>query len=88
MLAELEAAKLWDVRTAVSLSVAAAGRDFTPATATPSLMVRADPSSCVSPEHAEQLKTLGFEVRSVAGAGHSIWYGYFDAFMAALDGWI
>ena len=50
MIAEVEAAKLWDVATAVSLSVGAGGRDLTPATAVPSLMVRADPSLYVSPE--------------------------------------
>jgi len=33
------------------------------------------------------LETLGFEVRSVADAGHSIWYGHFAEFMAALNGW-
>jgi pimeloyl-ACP methyl ester carboxylesterase len=88
MIAEVESAKLWDVATAVSLSAGAAGRDLTPTTAVPSLMVRADPSPYVSPEDAEQLKAQGFDVRSVAGAGHSVWYGFFEEFMAVLDGWI
>jgi len=34
------------------------------------------------------LAALGFEVRSVPGAGHSIWYGHFAEFMDALEGWI
>ena len=84
---EVEAAKLWDVRTAVSLSLGPA-KDFTPTTMVPSLMILAEPSMYVSPEAAEQLKALGFEVRSVAGAGHSVWYGFFNEFMAALDGWV
>jgi len=88
MIAEAESAKLWDVATAVSLSATAAGRDHTPSTAIPSLMVRADPSQYVSPQYAEQLKTRGFDVRSVAGAGHSVWYGFFEEFMAVLDSWI
>lgn len=88
MLAEVESAKLWDVPTMVSLSCSAARRDLTPTTAVPSLMVRAEPSQWVSPEYAARLETLGFEVRSVEGAGHSVWYGFFDQFMAALDGWV
>ncbi|HEU5332151.1 MAG TPA: alpha/beta fold hydrolase [Actinocrinis sp.] len=88
MLAEVESARLWDVPTMVSLSASAAGHDYTPTTAIPSLMVRAEPSRFVSAQYAAQLEALGFEVRSVAGAGHSVWYGYFGQFMAALEGWI
>lgn len=88
MITEVESAKLWDVATAVSLSATAAGRDLTPSTAIPSLMVRADPSQFVPPQDAERLKTRGFDVRSVAGAGHCVWYGFFEEFMAVLDDWI
>jgi pimeloyl-ACP methyl ester carboxylesterase len=88
MITEAESAKLWDVPTAVSLWAAAAGTKFIPTTAIPSLMIRAEPSLYVSPEFAEQLRALGFAVRSVPGAGHSVWYGFFDEFMAALDSWI
>ena len=87
MAVEIEAARLWDVPTAVSLSLGPA-RDFTPTIEVPSLMILAEPSMYVSPEAAEQLKAQGFEVRSVAGAGHSVWYGFFDGFMAALEGWV
>jgi hypothetical protein len=51
-------------------------------------MFRAEPSRFVSRTRAVELQDLGFEVRSIAGAGHSIWYGHFAAFMAALDGWV
>ncbi|MEV4262153.1 alpha/beta fold hydrolase [Kribbella sp. NPDC049584] len=30
---------------------------------------------------------LGFSVRSVRGAGHCVWYGFLDDFMATLDAW-
>jgi hypothetical protein len=51
-------------------------------------MVRAEPSQWVSPQYAAQLESKGFAVRSVAGAGHCVWYGYFEQFMTALEGWI
>jgi hypothetical protein len=41
----------------------------------------------VSQSRAEELQKLGFEVRSIPEAGHSIWYGHFADFMTALDGW-
>jgi pimeloyl-ACP methyl ester carboxylesterase len=87
---EAEAARLFDVATAVSLECDPATPLLLapPDAAVPSLVVRADPSAFVSPQRAEQLRELGFEVRSVPGAGHSVWYGHFDAFLAALDGWV
>ncbi|TCC61201.1 hypothetical protein E0H73_18320 [Kribbella pittospori] len=54
----------------------------------PSLVVRAEPSRYVSTARAAELTALGFEVRSVPGAGHSIWYSHFSEFMSALVGWI
>ncbi len=88
VLAEAEAARNWDVPTAVSLWADAAGTEFIPTTSVPSLMIRADPSENVSPSYALELAGLGFTVRSVPGAGHSVWYGFFDEFMAVLDGWL
>jgi pimeloyl-ACP methyl ester carboxylesterase len=85
--ADADAARLFDVATSVSMPMSAAGMDLTPP-ATRSLMVVADPSDYVGPTEIERLTALGFEVRSVTGAGHSIWYGHFEEFMAALDGWI
>ena len=67
----------------------AIGRDLTPAAAVvPSMVLVADPSAYVPEAEAGRLTARGFEVRRVPGAGHSVWYGFFDQFMAALDGWI
>lgn len=85
--ADADAARLFDVPTSVSMSMSAAGIDLTPPAAQ-SLMVVAEPSDYVGPTEVERLTALGFEVRGVPGAGHSIWYGHFEEFMAALDGWI
>jgi pimeloyl-ACP methyl ester carboxylesterase len=83
-----EAAQVWDVPTAVALCLDASGRDVTPDPAVPSLLVLADPSEYVPAAEADRLRGLGFEVRVVPGAGHSVWFGQFDRFMTALDGWI
>jgi pimeloyl-ACP methyl ester carboxylesterase len=87
--AEADAARLFDVATAVSMSMSVAGRDLTPtATAVPSMALVADPSAYVSEAEVERLTGRGFEVRTVPGAGHSVWYGFFDQFMSALNGWM
>jgi pimeloyl-ACP methyl ester carboxylesterase len=54
----------------------------------PSLVVLADPSYLVPPDAAQRLRDAGFEVRVVAGAGHSIHRDDHDGFMTSLDGWI
>ncbi|HEY5224652.1 MAG TPA: alpha/beta hydrolase [Microbacteriaceae bacterium] len=54
----------------------------------PSLVVRADTRGVVSPELAERLSAVGFEVRTVVGTTHTINRDDFDGFMRALDGWI
>jgi pimeloyl-ACP methyl ester carboxylesterase len=84
---DADATTLFDVPTTVSISMSAAGRDLTPTAEIPSLMVRAEPSAYVPPEEVDRLRRLGFEVRSVPRAGHSVWYGHFDEFMSTLDGW-
>lgn len=56
--------------------------------AVPSLVQLADPSFLVGAEDAERLRASGFEVRTVAGAGHTIHRDDFDGFMKSLDGWI
>ncbi|MEU3463469.1 alpha/beta hydrolase [Streptomyces sp. NPDC006733] len=62
---------------------------YLPASAVvPSLVQLADPSLCVSPESARELRENGFEIRTVEGAGHCIHRDDFDGFMASLDGWI
>jgi len=86
---EADAARLFDVATAVSMSMSASGRDLTPAaTVVPSMALVADPSAFVSEAEVRRLTATGFEVRKVPGAGHSVWYGFFNQFMSALDGWI
>ena len=54
----------------------------------PSLVQLADPSSLVPPAAAEQLRERGFEVVTVAGAGHCIHRDDLAGFFASLDGWI
>ncbi|MFJ3519754.1 alpha/beta fold hydrolase [Streptomyces sp. NPDC090131] len=85
---ELETLAAWDERTALSLAPLA-GADLMPhAPVVPSLVQLADPSTLITPERAQLLKSRGFEVRSVAGAGHTIHRDDFDGFMASLDGWL
>lgn len=83
---EAEAAARFDVETAVALERSYVGHSVEAPTV-PSLVVRADPSRYVSAERARELEEIGFWVRSVAGAGHSVWYGHLDEFMGVLDEW-
>lgn len=85
---DADAARLFDVATSVSMSMSAAGSDLTPTTDVPSLMIIPEPGAAVSAAEVNRLTVRGFEVRRVAGAGHSVWYGFFEQFMAALHGWI
>jgi pimeloyl-ACP methyl ester carboxylesterase len=84
---EAAAAEQFDVETAVALQVVYDNDSLTgpPSTSVPSLLIRADPSNHVSDERAAELEVLGFEVRSIPGAGHSVWYGHHQEFMAVLD---
>lgn len=54
----------------------------------PSLIVLADNSQLVKPGLADTLRAAGFEIRVVAGAGHTVNRDDFEGFMAALEGWI
>src|SRR5215470_4704311 len=54
----------------------------------PSLVQLADPSDLVPPDQAERLVEAGFEVRVVAGAGHSIHRDDYEGFVAGLDAWL
>lgn len=79
---------VWDEATALSLAPLF-GRDLLPVgPVVPSLVQLADPSFLISPERAALLRERGFEVRTVAGAGHTIHRDDFDGFMASLDGWV
>ena len=87
---EVEAATQWDVPTAVALWASILDHDFTPPTVdrmvtTPSLMVHVDPSDSVSPDHLSGLAARGMRLHGVPGAGHTIWYGHLDEFLAAID---
>ncbi|MFD3482166.1 alpha/beta fold hydrolase [Streptomyces sp. NPDC058665] len=87
---DLEVASLarWDERTAYGIAPAF-GADLRPARpVVPSLVTIADPSPMVPPEDAAELRSRGFEVRTVEGAGHTAHRDDFDAFMASLKGWI
>lgn len=86
---EEEAARLFDVPTAVALELATNGEAIVaPSASVPSLLIHADPSAFVSSHRIAELRGLGFEVRGVEGAGHSVWYGFFDEFMRTLDDWL
>ncbi|MEU2060720.1 alpha/beta hydrolase [Streptomyces sp. NPDC013455] len=54
----------------------------------PSLVVLAGTGALVRPGRAEELTRRGFEVRTVEGAGHTVYRDDFKGFMGALDGWI
>ncbi|WP_406084163.1 alpha/beta fold hydrolase [Streptomyces virginiae] len=85
---ELETLAVWDERTALSLAPLV-GADLMPAApVVPSLVQLADPSTLITQERAQLLKSRGFEVRSVVGAGHTIHRDDFDGFMASLEGWL
>lgn len=85
---EVETVKLWDERTAHGL-VGVVGLDMWPvAPSVPSLITLADPSYVVPADKARMLKERGFDIRTVAGAGHTIHRDDFDGFMTALEGWI
>ncbi|MFI6478495.1 alpha/beta fold hydrolase [Nonomuraea sp. NPDC050663] len=62
--------------------------DHTPPLVVPSLVQLAEPSFTVTPKDAVELAGLGFEVRTVKGAGHCIHRDDFAGFMASLEGWI
>jgi pimeloyl-ACP methyl ester carboxylesterase len=86
---EEAAARRFDVPTAVALEmVDARGATTPPSTSIPSLLIRADPSDYVSDERARELTAMGFAVRGVKGAGHSVWYGFFSEYMELLDTWL
>lgn len=87
---QAEAARLFDVQTAVAISLNAATTGPLPPAPKadiPSLVVLADPSHSVSPQRAQELERLGFTVRSVRQADHVVWYRA-HAFLKALKGWL
>lgn len=82
-LAELE---VWDADTTRMAYLETA---YVPVFAVvPSLVVLADPSPVMAPPLADHFRDVGFEVRSVQGAGHFVHSDTLDGFLDALDGWI
>jgi pimeloyl-ACP methyl ester carboxylesterase len=53
----------------------------------PSMMMLADRSRLVSEPMAERMRRLGFDVRVVPGAGHTVHRDDFGGFLRALNGW-
>ncbi|MFF1819521.1 alpha/beta fold hydrolase [Kribbella sp. NPDC058245] len=84
---EATAAQQFDIATAVALELGD-NQHQAPTADTPSLVIHADPSRYVSTTRAAELQALGFDVRAIPGADHTIWYSHFDQFMAALDEWV
>ncbi|MFC8075013.1 alpha/beta fold hydrolase [Streptomyces sp. NPDC057307] len=85
---ELASLAVWDEGTAYGIAPAF-GADLRPdRPVVPSLVTIADPSPMVSPADSVELRSRGFEVRTVEGAGHTAHRDDFDAFMASLEGWI
>jgi pimeloyl-ACP methyl ester carboxylesterase len=78
---EARAASRFDPATAAAI---AAGPGGTWLPRPGSIVVRADPSHYVDETTARALTASGVDVRSIAGAAHSVWYSHFDAFVAAL----
>jgi pimeloyl-ACP methyl ester carboxylesterase len=85
---ELETFAVWDRATANALSALAVQARLPERAVAPSLVQVADPSFLISADDAALLRERGFEVRTVAGAGHTIHRDDFDGFMTALEGWI
>ncbi|WP_327279793.1 MULTISPECIES: alpha/beta hydrolase [unclassified Streptomyces] len=85
---ELETLAAWDEEMALGMASLSGANLLPAAPVVPSLVQLADPSIPISPERAALLEECGFEVRSVAGAGHTIHRDDFDGFMTSLEGWI
>ena len=84
---ELETMRAFD-HAVVPVMVAAGSLRAPELMAVPSLVLLADRSMLVSTRMAERLAAAGFEVRVVAGAGHTIHRDDHLGFMEALDGWL
>ncbi|MFG2821224.1 alpha/beta fold hydrolase [Kitasatospora sp. NPDC048365] len=85
---ELATLAAWDSDTALGLWANAEDSGLPAAPAVPSLVQLADRSFLVDDTDAGLLRDRGFEVRTVAGAGHTVHRDDFDGFMASLEGWI
>lgn len=86
--AETAARTAWDIDTAVSLSWHAAGRTIDLSPDFPSLVIRADPSDAIDNDAAAALQRRGFTVRSMRGAGHTVWPGRVSEFTTLIADWL
>lgn len=85
---ELATFRVWDRQTALRLPAAAASVSLPERAAVPSLVLVPADGSLVGSLGIETLEGRGFEVRRVAGVGHTMHRDDHEAFMTALDGWI
>ncbi|KIZ18304.1 alpha/beta fold hydrolase [Streptomyces natalensis] len=85
---ELATLAAWDTGTTLALS-GDHRTDRTPRRpVVPSLVQIAGEGFLFTDEAAKELRTRGFEVRTVTGAGHTIHRDDFEGFMTGLDGWL
>lgn len=87
---ELRWASMWRTDPAVVAGLATgAGYDHSPESApSPALVLAADPSGYITPEHAADLRERGLVVERVRGSGHSWFREDSEAFLARLDRWL
>ncbi|MFF8731845.1 alpha/beta fold hydrolase [Streptomyces sp. NPDC015171] len=85
---ELATLAAWDPASAAVLPGIYAVSQTPARPLVPSLVVLAGTGELMRPGLGEMLVRRGFEVRTVDGAGHSLYRDDFDGFMGALDGWI
>ncbi|WP_327073300.1 alpha/beta hydrolase [Kitasatospora purpeofusca] len=85
---ELATLAAWDPDTALALSALADRAALPGAPVVPSLVQLADNSWLIGPEDAVTLRGLGYEVRTVPSAGHTIHRDDLPGFLASLDGWL
>ncbi|MED7953332.1 alpha/beta fold hydrolase [Streptomyces sp. BE303] len=78
----------WDPDSALGLAGFYAQAVLPGAPAVPSLLQLPDRSFLTGPEDAERLRGVGYEVRRVPGAGHTIHRDDLTGFLASLDGWL
>ncbi|RHW29183.1 alpha/beta fold hydrolase [Nocardioides immobilis] len=66
-----------------------AGYDHSPEdAAVPTLVLGADGSSYITPEHAAELRTRGLDVETIEGSGHSSFREDYPAFLNRLRDWV
>jgi pimeloyl-ACP methyl ester carboxylesterase len=82
---EALAAQQFDVDTSLSLMTSLSGVDHRPRRGAQSLIVAPRPSDYFEPGELIDLRRQGFEVEEIEGAGHTVWYGHVDQFMAAIS---